>query len=223
MTLRTTSRLLTNVFALLVMLGALSMVWGMLDLDYLQHIFVGVRWDGSFSELWNGPFLYWGFRVVLFGLCMMLLSGVFWIVSVQLEGGDDVYWWALEQEARKKSSSELTLPVMRAALDIESDRDGWRPETMMRYLLELEKGKLAPDDAVMVGRLVADVQANLAQLDSAIRGGRKATDATFVLGGKEYTGTELMELLGQIKGLVREVRGYEGADPSGTPAPMSRR
>jgi hypothetical protein len=226
--IRDIARLGASVFGFIVISGAVLMLTALLfDGQILQSLFFGKELPGGFGVLWERGPMRPGFMVVLVGIAGFTLSAGSWWVLTSLEGGDDIYWWSREREATRilaeKGVDEPTdLQIARVVLELEESDQGWRPDTMLRFLRELSPEALTRSDRTLVDRLRADVKSNHSQIDRTIQARGGGVDTVLMLSGQEFVAIELAGTLNEVLREMRRVDGYIGANPS-TPVPVRRR
>ena len=224
---RDLARMGTLFSAALVFVGAALMVTALVfDLEVLQAVFFGQPVEGGLSVLWERGLMRYGFAAAAFGAVAFAATTGTWGVLTLLRGDDDVYWWQRSKEAEDAlkdagTASPTALQIARAVLSLEEADDGWRPESMLRFLAELDPDTIAPEDRLLVKRLKADVRATQKTLDAAILA--DGTDTGVTLAGKDYTAIDLAGTLDAVLREARRAEGYTGTSPSATPVPMRRR
>ncbi len=212
----------------IVFLGAALMVTAVVfDLEVLEFLFLGQPLENGLSRLWQRGPMTAGYYTVITGMVGLVSCGAVWLAITSLQGGDELYWWRIERDAKTLLKEQgihppTPLEICRIVLGLEEEQGGWRPESMLRYARSItDVNELDARDRLLVSRLKIDVKHNQANLDRTL--GESGGDTTVLLAGKQYTAIELAELFADILVEVRRIDGYQSIDPTATPAPARRR
>ena len=202
-----------------VAFGALLMGFSMLDVDMLKAAFAGHKYTQEWEVLQNR--MRPGLRLVGgAGAAAMFCLGM-WAYSWYVAGQGGAYWFRRSREARRllhkqglthPSDRQLCLTVMR----LEEAGDGWRPETVLKFLeVSLADPGVAEDrpwlDRIRAWSVKLRVAADQSFLEpSAVH--------QLELSGVKYDSDTIATLSEKIDARLLDLR-FKG---TGTPPPVRR-
>ena len=193
-----------------IQIGAVAMCIGLLDVGMFKWLLMGLPWEGQFSDLWRGPFLMWGYRIVLLALMVFVPATIGWYVGSRFGSVDDFYWYDLHKNASRRAAEFTADPsnkvIVRLALDLEHERFGaCRPDTIHRFVEAYREEGFEAGDTQYLRTLREELKQLLGRVDALIRTSQVPSMATMTHGGRTWTATELSEICDSVSDELREL------------------
>jgi len=193
-----------------IQIGAVGMCIGLFDVGLFQWLLMGLPWEGELADLWQGPYLKWGYRIVILSLIVFVPATVGWYVGSRFGSDDDFYWYDLRKDASRLAVEFGPNPshkiIVRVALDLENERFGeCRPDTIQRFVEAYREQGIEAGDAEYLRMLRDQLKDLLGRVDALIRASARPSMATMVYGGRTWTATELSEICDAATEEIREL------------------